>query len=333
MSALVRLAVTFAFLLSTLGPAFGLIVTAQGTPEPQRYGRESQGYASQFAEVLDQLDAFWLGNFEAIGATYRSPEVIPLEDFVITGCGPAGPEDFAFYCRHDEAIYYSPVGFAERERRIGDFAPIVVTAHEWGHHVQWLTGIVPEPGNAFELQADCFAGAYASEAGQQGLLDPGDITEAVRGSAEAGDPIGLPQDQPGAHGINDDRVISFMRGYLDGVTGCDWTLATAPQPPDQQPQANTELSIAALLPSTLDLPQGQLFRLEAEGISTFTDLVEQLPNPDQTRQLLIQGGWQENVYRVYASDAPPPDAVGWVSLGIHRFSSVDGAAEALSYFA
>ena len=81
---------------------------------------------------------------------------------------------------------------------IGDFAPIVVTAHEWGHHVQWLLGVVPEPGNAFELQADCLAGAYASDAGQQGLLDPGDITEAVASRRRHGDPLGLPQDAPGA---------------------------------------------------------------------------------------------------------------------------------------
>ena len=44
-------------------------------------------------------------------------------------------------------------------------------------------------------------------------------------------------------------------------------------------------------------------------------------------------GWQENVYRIYASDNPPPDAVGWLALGIHRFASVDGAAAALPYFA
>ena len=103
-AALVRLIVAIAILLTMFGSAFGLVVSAQSTPEPQRYGRDDQGYASQFAEVLGQLDAFWVGNFAATGATYRSPSVIPLEDFVITGCGPAGPEDFAHYCRPDEAI-------------------------------------------------------------------------------------------------------------------------------------------------------------------------------------------------------------------------------------
>jgi predicted metalloprotease len=349
MSALVHRAFVFVILVAALFLAFGTAVSAQGTPEPQRYGRESQGYASQFAEVLDQLDAFWSGTFAEAGASYRPPEVIPLEDFVITRCGPAGPEHFAFYCPSEEAIYYSPSGFAAHERRIGDFGPIVVTAHEWGHHVQWLVGVVPEPGNAFELQADCLAGAYASDAGQQGLLDPGDITEAVTSSAEAGDPVGLPQDAPGAHGTNDDRIIAFMRGYLDGATGCGLPLAAGPELPDPsatEPDDTNpapgpaptdrrvpDLALSTLVPTVLELPQGQPFHLESEGISTFDDMVGSFPDPVEARDLLLAWGWQENVYRIYASDTPPPDAVGWVALGIHRFATVDGAAAALPYFA
>jgi predicted metalloprotease len=319
-------------LLSVFGLGFGQAVSAQSTPEPQRYGRDSQGYASQFPEVLDQLDAFWSANLAETAATYRSPTVFPLEDFVITACGPAGPEDIAFYCPLDQTIYYSPAGFAAHNQRIGDFAPIVVTAHEWGHHVQWLMGIVPEPGNAFELQADCLAGAYASDAGQQGLLDPGDITEAVASSAQAGDPIGLPQDAPGAHGINDDRVIAFMRGYLDGATGCGLPLSAVPDLPDQ-PSTVSPIALTTLVPATLELPQGQPFRVESDGISTFDDMLSSFPDPVEAAALLREWGWQENVYRIYASDDPPPDAVGWLALGIHRFASVDGAAAALPFFA
>jgi hypothetical protein len=60
-----------------------------------------------------------------------------------------------------------------------------------------VLGIAPSPGNAFELHADCLAGASASDAGQRGLLDLGDITEAVAMSVAAGDPLGLPQGTPG----------------------------------------------------------------------------------------------------------------------------------------
>jgi uncharacterized protein len=80
--------------------------------------------------------------------------------------------------------------------------------------------MAPSPGNTVELQADCLAGAYASDAGQRGLLDPGDITEAVAMAAPAGDPLGLPQDTLGAHGINDDRITAFMRGYLGDGDAC-----------------------------------------------------------------------------------------------------------------
>jgi hypothetical protein len=62
-------------------------------------------------------------------------------------------------------------------------------------------------------------------------------------------------------------------------------------------------------------------------------MVMGLPDPVEARELLREWGWQENVYRVYASDNPPRNAVGWVALGIHRFASVDGAAAALPYFA
>ena len=88
-ASLIRLVVSIAFLLPTLGPASGSVASAQGTPEPQRYGREDQGYVSQFPEVLEQLDAFWSGNFADAGTPYESPAVVPLEDAVITACGPA----------------------------------------------------------------------------------------------------------------------------------------------------------------------------------------------------------------------------------------------------
>lgn len=332
MPALIRVPLVCALLLFTLSWVQGQGVSAQSTPEANNYVRTSDEYTAPFADVISELDAYWSANFVQAGMTYRSPGVVALVAEIDTACRVAGPQDFAFYCPLDNTVYYSPLGFTVHDQRYGDFAPIVVMAHEWGHHVQHLSGLVPEPGNAFELQADCFAGAYASEAGQQGLLDPGDVTEAVAGSASAGDPIGLPQDAPGAHGINDDRVIAFMTGYLDGVGGCGWPPSAAPQPP-APPQVPMELSIESLLPDELVLPQGHVLHVEDEGVSTFEDMVAGLPAPENTRYLLQEWGWQENVYRTYVADAPPANAAGWMTIGIHRFSSVDGAANALPYFA
>jgi uncharacterized protein len=194
--------------------------TNQHTPVSSRDGRKGLGYKILFPKVVYDLNTFWQRAFGAIGGLYRAPAVETLTAPVATACGPAGPEHLAFYCPAEEAIYYAPAELDAHRRRIGDFAPIVVMAHEWGHHVQTLLGLEPAPGNTFELQADCLAGAYSSDAGQRRLLDPGDITEAVAMAATAGDPLGLPQDAPGAHGINDDRITAFMRGYLGGVDAC-----------------------------------------------------------------------------------------------------------------
>jgi predicted metalloprotease len=139
---------------------------------------------------------------------------------VVTACGRAGLENPAYYCPAEEAIYYAPVGVDEHHRRIGDFAPIVEMAHEWDHHLQSLLSLAPTPGNAFELQTDCIAGVYAPDARRQGLLDPGDLTEAVAMAVEARYPVGPPQDAPGAHAINHDRITAFMRDYLNGINSC-----------------------------------------------------------------------------------------------------------------
>ena len=322
-------------------------VSAQSTPAAQRYGNQDQGYAAQFTEVLIQLDAFWSAIFESSGMDYRTPEVVPLNQPIATGCGPIGPQDFAMYCSVDEAIYYSAAAFTEHAQNIGDFSPIVVIAHEWGHHVQRLVGLVKGPGTAFELQADCLAGAYASDAGQQGLLDPGDLTEAVATSSVHADPLGLPQDAPpGTHGNSDDRLTSFMRGYLDGVTGCDLPLSTAQQPPAQRPagppvpnpgSAPQTVGVAppnlsALVPTALELPHGRL-RLFDEGAATIETLATGFPDPVEATRLLQEWGWSGNLYRYFVSDNPPPNGAGWVELSIHRFASADAAAAALPYFA
>ncbi len=196
-------------------------------PAAQNDHDAKQQYQLPFLDVAYDLDTYWRQIFSAAKVAYRSPSIRTLTEAVTTACGPAGPEHLAFYCPAEETIYYAPAWLDDHGQRIGDFAPVVVLAHEWAHHVQTLMGISPTPGSAFELQADCLAGAYASDAAQRGILDPGDITEAVILAASVGDPLGLPQDAPGAHGINDDRISAFMRGYLQGDAICAHSLARA----------------------------------------------------------------------------------------------------------
>lgn len=166
------------------------------------------------------IDVYWRRVSTVARLPYHAPAVRELAGTVATACGSSGPEHLAFYCPAEETIYYAPARVAEHDQRIGDFAQVVVLAHDWGHHLQTLLGVDPAAGNAFALQADCLADAYASDAAQRGILDPGDITEAVILAASVGDPMGTPQDIPGTHGINDDRISAFMRGYLQGAMVC-----------------------------------------------------------------------------------------------------------------
>ncbi len=85
---------------------------------------------------------------------------------------------------------------------------------------------VPIPVNAYRRSSregsdhDCQPCSALKRRPVRDLLDPGDNTEVVTMAALAGLPLGLPQDTLGAHGINDDRITTFMRGYLGGVGAC-----------------------------------------------------------------------------------------------------------------
>lgn len=171
--------------------------------------------------VLGDIDAFWASELPNLGYDYYAAGMIPVAEVVQSSCGQFGPYDNpAAYCPLDEAVYYSvPLG-QEIQTTVGDFAWIAVLAHEWGHHVQVLLGIAPELTIDRELQADCFSGAYAQRALQQGFLQEGDVTEAVVMTILGGDPIEMDEMADGAHGSSDYRVTSFMEGYFNGAATC-----------------------------------------------------------------------------------------------------------------
>lgn len=178
------------------------------------------------AAVVD-IDSFWTLVFTSAGLPYRSPSVVPIETRVFSICGVIDPLGPGAYCGSEQAIYFSTAWYEELVHGGFDFAWVTVVAHEWGHHVQSLLGLHTASGSQLELQADCLAGAYARDAATRGLLDDGDITEAIIMSASGGDPVWLPEDTPGSHGTNDSRVTAFMQGFLDGFAGCDLPIAPA----------------------------------------------------------------------------------------------------------
>jgi predicted metalloprotease len=130
--------------------------------------------------------------------------------------------DNAFYCDRDHAIYYDLNFLGRQLQTDGDFAPVTIIAHEWGHLIQADLGLLDSSRYTIdiELQADCFAGAYAKHAGEEGLLEPGDLDEGVGNLYKAGDESDLPWFASGAHGQPDQRVAAFQRGLDNGADKC-----------------------------------------------------------------------------------------------------------------
>jgi predicted metalloprotease len=310
----------------------------ESVPPAQGYRGDEQAepYRGVFADLAIAIDAFWEGTFRAARVAYISPSVVPIEQMLVTGCGQQGPESAAFYCRPDMTIYLSPYFLSDVELAVGDYAPITILAHEWGHHVQFLTDTPNPPGNTFELQADCLAGVYTADAELNGLLDPGDIAEAVTISRDAGDPLGLPQDRPGSHGINDDRIKAFMRGYLNGLAACSMpqlSASSAPRVPTM-PTSRTPQPVAnPALPSDLPLAHAPCFRIESDELLSFEQLVARLGGTDEARSRLQDWGWQGSARRTFACDNPPFGEAGWIDVSLHRFAAAGAARQAVDYFA
>lgn len=128
---------------------------------------------------------------------YQDPELVLFTGQVSSACGYADAAVGPFYCPGDNKLYLDFAFFDDLRREFkagGDFAQAYVIAHEFGHHIQNLTGVmarVQRQGQnnrlsvALELQADCYAGVWAK--GQQNRLEPGDIEEALRAAAAVGD--------------------------------------------------------------------------------------------------------------------------------------------------
>ncbi|MBM7367808.1 KPN_02809 family neutral zinc metallopeptidase [Gordonia hydrophobica] len=175
---------------------------------------------------------------------YTQPATIIFSGNVTTACGAASSAMGPFYCPGDQTAYFDPTFFAELKRMGGSDGPLAqeyVVAHEFGHHVENLTGVLAKGqrmGNAgsvrIELQADCLAGvwAYHADKGPDAMLEPltDDQIQSVIASAKAiGDDTiqGAGSNPEGwTHGSAQQRVRWFQIGYAQGDPGrCD-TFAT-----------------------------------------------------------------------------------------------------------
>jgi predicted metalloprotease len=199
------------------------------------------------AVVLADTEDVWQAVFAASGRRYEEPVLVLFTDQVSSACGFASAATGPFYCPADQRLYIDLGFFEELRDRFqapGDFAQAYVIAHEVGHHVQNLLGIsgrlrrLQSQGSeseanrlsvALELQADCLAGVWAHHAQRtQGILEPGDIEEALGAASAVGDDRlqrragGTVAPDSFTHGTSAQRAGWFGRGFESGdIAACD----------------------------------------------------------------------------------------------------------------
>ena len=197
--------------------------------------------------VLADTEDTWNRLFpQEFGGSYQPPNLVLFTDVVQSACGTAQSAVGPFYCPADQQVYIDLSFYRALKNQLdapGDFAQAYVIAHEVGHHIQNLLGISDQVRQAQrrvskteanqlsvaqELQADCFAGVWGHYYNQQGLLEAGDIDEALNAASQIGDDK-LQQRQRGyvnpdsfTHGSARQRQEWFKRGFSSGdVDQCD----------------------------------------------------------------------------------------------------------------
>jgi predicted metalloprotease len=215
-------------------------------PQSQQQGQPDE-MREFVARVLGSTERTWTDIFRAGGVTYEKPTLVLFSNAVESACGFAQAAAGPFYCPPDHKVYIDLSFYRDLRQRFqapGDFAQAYVIAHEVGHHVQNLLGIMKEvqslqrranrtQANALsvqlELQADCFAGIWANSAHRErNILEPGDVEEGLNAAAQIGDDRmqmraqGYVVPESFSHGSAAQRVRWFRRGIESGdLKQCD----------------------------------------------------------------------------------------------------------------
>jgi uncharacterized protein len=194
--------------------------------------------------VLDDVQETWRQKFAASGQTYEMATLVVFTGRTDTACGLGSAATGPFYCPRDRKAYID-LGFyrslRDRLGADGDFAQAYVIAHEIGHHVSNLRGVLDKGRDdgadggsvRVELQADCYAGVWAHAANARNLLEMGDIEEAMNAARAIGDDTlqqrdgGTVRPETFTHGTSDQRMGWFQVGFTSGdPSACD-TFATS----------------------------------------------------------------------------------------------------------
>ncbi len=192
----------------------GMVESVQQQTAPASAGGQSDltedevcaanAYAGEACAALASLNSTWAAAFERAGIPFQRPVLDLYRDGRVTteGCGSATSAVGPFYCPADRGIYID-TGFYDQLAQMsgtgGDFARLYVIAHEYGHHIQNITGLAkqvraeqqrnPAAANrlqvAMELQADCYAGMWAGR--NRDRIEPGDLEEGLAAASAIGD--------------------------------------------------------------------------------------------------------------------------------------------------
>ena len=209
-----------------------------GEPTDGATGAPSDELGRFAAVVLASTEDTWKAIFQQKGATYQEPNLVLFSDMVESACGFNSAAVGPFYCPPDQRVYIDLAFFRDLEQRFGapgDFAQAYVIAHEVGHHVQNVLGLIDTKTAApargansqsvrIELQADCLAGVWAHHAqSDRNLVESGDVEEALNAAASIGDDRLQKQSQgyvvpeSFTHGTSEQRVNAFQTGFKSGT--------------------------------------------------------------------------------------------------------------------
>jgi predicted metalloprotease len=200
-------------------------------------------YSRESCNALSSLDKTWRPLFQKANVPFEQPMLHFYTGGTRSGCGAASSAMGPFYCPADQGIYIDVSFYDQMDKQLGargDFARYYVMAHEYGHHVQHLTGLDqqvrkaqqqnPRQENALqvkmELQADCYAGVWAAK--NRDRIEPGDMEEGLTAASAIGDDTLMKNagqavtPESFTHGSSAERMRWLKRGLETGnEDACD----------------------------------------------------------------------------------------------------------------